>query len=61
MKRNITVVLTAIAFAFSLTSCSNTDNTSSNQKTAAKMRRDDSTGGSQGAGDLSTRGARGPQ
>jgi outer membrane lipoprotein SlyB len=61
MKRITTLTLAVALIALSFTGCSNTGTAANNQKSPSNGNHHDSTGGSQGAGDLSTRGARGPQ
>ena len=61
MKKITTLTLAVALIALSFTGCSNPGTPANNQKAPSTGNHHDSTGGSQGAGDLSTRNSRGPQ
>jgi hypothetical protein len=65
VKKITTLTLAVAMIALSFVGCTNSSTTSnsSSQKSAStsKVKHRDATGGSSGGGDLSTRGARGPQ
>ncbi len=61
MKKLTALSLLIATIALSFVGCSNTTSTTTTtQKTKTTARHNDSTGGSTGSGDASTRGARGP-